>query len=211
MPASASLEERPPLVIPTTDLLSLREIVTATHPSDPRAAEAAWLAEELDRAAVVAPEAFPPRVITMHAEVSYRDDVTDQVGRMKLVYLARRMRRDMPSRFCHRLVQPSSVCPRTVDPLANTVRRVPRPEPSSACCSSRTAGRCQRWPVGRHYHPGMPYGADIPCLSPGMSKHHTAPNRPVPNRGIRATGSRLTGRNTAPELVGEHAFLIALR
>jgi regulator of nucleoside diphosphate kinase len=86
MPASASLEERPPLVIPTTDLLSLREIVTATHPSDPRAAVAAWLAEELDRAAVVAPEAFPPRVITMHAEVSYRDDVTDQVGRMKLVY-----------------------------------------------------------------------------------------------------------------------------
>lgn len=86
MPASASLEERPPLVIPTTDLLSLREIVTATHPSDPRAAVAAWLAEDLDRAAVVAPEAFPPRVITMHAEVSYRDDVTDQVGRMKLVY-----------------------------------------------------------------------------------------------------------------------------
>ncbi|SFT27596.1 nucleoside diphosphate kinase regulator [Methylobacterium sp. yr668] len=86
MPAPASLEERPPLVIPTTDLRSLREIVTATHPSDPRAAVAAWLAEELDRAAVVAPQALPPRVVTMHAEVSYRDDVTDQVGRMKLVY-----------------------------------------------------------------------------------------------------------------------------
>ncbi|MDE4914603.1 nucleoside diphosphate kinase regulator [Methylobacterium sp. 092160098-2] len=86
MPVPASLEERPPIVIPTTDLRSLREIVTATRPSDPRAAVAAWLAEELDRAAVVAPEVLPPRVVTMHAQVSYRDDVTDQVGRMTLVY-----------------------------------------------------------------------------------------------------------------------------
>ena len=86
MPAPASLEERPPLVIPTTDLQSLREIVTATRPPDPRAVVAAWLAEELDRAEVVAPEALPPRVVTMHAQVSYRDDVTDQVARMTLVY-----------------------------------------------------------------------------------------------------------------------------
>lgn len=86
MPVSASLEVRPPLVIPTTDLRSLREVVTATSPTDPQAAVATWLAEELDRAAVVAPEALPPRVVVMHAQVSYRDDVTDQVGRMTLVY-----------------------------------------------------------------------------------------------------------------------------
>ncbi|APX83449.1 hypothetical protein BV511_01000 [Methylorubrum extorquens] len=86
MPATASLEQRPPLVIPTTDLRSLREVVTATRPSDPCAAVAAWLAEELDRAAVVAPEVLPRRVVTMHAQVSYRDDVTDEVGRMTLVY-----------------------------------------------------------------------------------------------------------------------------
>ena len=86
MPAPANLEQRPPLVIPTSDLRSLRKVVTATRPTDPRATVAAWLAEELDRAAVVAPEALPPRVVTMHAQVSYRDDVTDQVGRMTLVY-----------------------------------------------------------------------------------------------------------------------------
>lgn len=86
MPALASLEQRPPIVIPTTDLRSLREIVIATRPPDPRAAVAVWLAEELDRAAVVAPEALPPHVVTMHAQVSYRDDVTDQVGHMTLVY-----------------------------------------------------------------------------------------------------------------------------
>lgn len=86
MPAPASLEQRPSLVIPTTDLRSLREVVTATRPSDPRAAVAAWLAEELDRAAVVAPEVLPPHVVTMHAQVSYRDDVTDHNWRMTLVY-----------------------------------------------------------------------------------------------------------------------------
>lgn len=86
MPAHASLEERPPLIIPTTDLLALQEVVGATRAADPRAAVAAWLAEELDRAAVVAPEVLPPRVVTMHAQVSYRDDVTDHVGRVTLVY-----------------------------------------------------------------------------------------------------------------------------
>lgn len=86
MPASATLEQRPPLVIATTDLRSLREVVNATRPPDARAAVAAWLAEELDRAAVVAPEALPPRVVTMNAQVTYRDDVTDQVGCMTLVY-----------------------------------------------------------------------------------------------------------------------------
>ncbi len=80
------LEQRPPLIIPTTDLRSLREIVTAIRPPDPQAAVAAWLEEELDRATVVAPETLPPRVVTMHAQVSYRDDVTDQVGRVTVVY-----------------------------------------------------------------------------------------------------------------------------
>lgn len=79
MPASATLEQRPPLVIATTDLRSLREVVTATSPADPRAAVAAWLAEELDRAAVAALEGLSLRVVTMHAQVSYRDDVTDHI------------------------------------------------------------------------------------------------------------------------------------
>ncbi|MFF9551172.1 nucleoside diphosphate kinase regulator [Methylobacterium fujisawaense] len=86
MPEPANLEERPPLIIPVTDLRSLRDIVAATRPPDPRAAVAAWLAEELDRAVVVAPEALPLRVVTMHAKVSYRDDVTDQVRCVTLVY-----------------------------------------------------------------------------------------------------------------------------
>lgn len=79
MPAPTSLEQRPLLVIPTTGLRSLREVVAATSPADPRAAVAAWLAEELDRAAVAAPDRLPPRVVTMHAQVSYRDDVTDHI------------------------------------------------------------------------------------------------------------------------------------
>ncbi|CAO4178674.1 hypothetical protein [Methylorubrum aminovorans] len=60
--------------------------MTATRPSDTRAAVAAWLAEGLDRATVVAPEALLPRVVTMHAQVSYRDGFMDQIGRVTLVY-----------------------------------------------------------------------------------------------------------------------------
>ncbi|MBB2960928.1 nucleoside diphosphate kinase regulator [Methylobacterium sp. R2-1] len=86
MSVPASLEERPPLIIPTTDLRSLREVVVAARPPHPRAAVAAWLAEELDRATVVAPEAMPRRAVTMHARVAYRDDVTDQIGCVTLVY-----------------------------------------------------------------------------------------------------------------------------
>lgn len=79
MPAPTSLEQRPLLVIPTIGLRSLREVVTATSPADPRAAVAVWLAEELDHAAVAAPEGLPPRVVTMHAQASYSDDVTDHI------------------------------------------------------------------------------------------------------------------------------------
>lgn len=86
MPVPANLEERPPLIIPTTDLWLLREILAATPPTDSRAAVAAWLAEELDRATVVTPETVPPRVVTMQAQVSYRDDVTDHVTRVTLVF-----------------------------------------------------------------------------------------------------------------------------
>ncbi|WP_232629597.1 GreA/GreB family elongation factor [Methylobacterium sp. Leaf118] len=86
MPEPASLEDGPPLILPTTDLLSLRAVVTATRPPDPQAAVAAWLAEELDRAAVVAPEVLPPRVVTLHATVSHRNDVTDPIGCVTRVY-----------------------------------------------------------------------------------------------------------------------------
>lgn len=86
MPEPANLEERPPLIIPAGDLRSLRDIVVAIRPPDPRAAVASWLAEELDRAAVVTPDVMPPNVVTMHAKVSYRDDVTDQVECVTLVY-----------------------------------------------------------------------------------------------------------------------------
>ncbi|WP_274382934.1 nucleoside diphosphate kinase regulator [Methylorubrum extorquens] len=81
-----SFEERPPLIIPMTDLRSLRAVVVAARPPHPRAEVAAWLAEELDRATVVPPEAVPAKVVTMHARVAYRDDVTDHVGCMTLVY-----------------------------------------------------------------------------------------------------------------------------
>jgi regulator of nucleoside diphosphate kinase len=79
-------EERPPLIIPVSDLRSLREVVVAAQPPHPRAAVAAWLAEELDRATVVPPEVVPAQVVTMHTRVAYRDDVTDHVRRATLVF-----------------------------------------------------------------------------------------------------------------------------
>lgn len=86
MSVPASLEERPPLIIPMTDLRSLREMVVAARPPHPRAEVTAWLAEELDRATVVPPQEVPAKVVTMHARVTYRDDVTDHVWCVTLVY-----------------------------------------------------------------------------------------------------------------------------
>lgn len=79
-------ENMPSLVIPVPDFRILRKVATGVRGGEAPTTTAAWLAGELDRAAVVAPHVVPRDVVTMHARVEYRDDVTDQVGRMTLVY-----------------------------------------------------------------------------------------------------------------------------
>ena len=86
MTATTELEVRPPLIIPMSDFRILREIAARTGVSQAHGSVVAWLAEELDRATVVPPGAVPPRVVTMHARVEYRDDVTDQVRCVTLTY-----------------------------------------------------------------------------------------------------------------------------
>lgn len=79
-------EHLPSLVIPDPDFRTLRKLATGVRGGNVHATTAAWLASELDRASVVEPHIVPVDVVTMHARVEYRDDVTDQVERMTLVY-----------------------------------------------------------------------------------------------------------------------------
>lgn len=76
----------PPLMIPDRDFLNLRRVASGHSPMDAKAATIGFLAAELDRAEVVMAEALPWNVVTMHARVEYRDDVTDHVERLTLVY-----------------------------------------------------------------------------------------------------------------------------
>lgn len=81
-----ALGRLPHLVIPDTDMFSLRRAVACNPQSDPKAAALTFLASELDRAEIVKSDALPWNVVTMHARAEYRDDVTDDVGRLKLIY-----------------------------------------------------------------------------------------------------------------------------
>jgi regulator of nucleoside diphosphate kinase len=47
---------------------------------------AEMLAEELERAEIVTPNAIRPDVVTMHSAVEYQDNVTGEVRRVTLVY-----------------------------------------------------------------------------------------------------------------------------
>ena len=62
------------IVIPATDIHALRRL------------RCTQLAEELDRADIVAPEHVPDDVVTMHAEVRYVDESTDEQRSVVLVY-----------------------------------------------------------------------------------------------------------------------------
>jgi regulator of nucleoside diphosphate kinase len=86
MTMPAELEVRPPLIIPMKDFRCLRDIVVGIGAPHAGGSVAAWLAEELDRATLVPPGMVPARVVTMHARVEYRDDVTDQVRCVTLAY-----------------------------------------------------------------------------------------------------------------------------
>lgn len=76
----------PPLTIPAPDLRTLRVVTSDLSNLSDQASTAEWLARELARASVVTPDVVPGNVVTMHTRLEYRDDVTDQVRRMTLVY-----------------------------------------------------------------------------------------------------------------------------
>jgi regulator of nucleoside diphosphate kinase len=75
----------PPITISAIDYDRLSRIATAGIQSR-RYTIAEMLADELDRAMIVAPGAIRPDVVTMHSEVEYQDDVTDQIRSITLVY-----------------------------------------------------------------------------------------------------------------------------
>jgi regulator of nucleoside diphosphate kinase len=47
---------------------------------------AGMLADELERAKIVTPDAIRPDVVTMHSEVEYQDEGTGEIRRITLVY-----------------------------------------------------------------------------------------------------------------------------
>ncbi|MHB2207806.1 GreA/GreB family elongation factor [Methylobacterium sp. CM6257] len=86
MMGHAVSEHLPSLIIPVPDFRSLRLVASGARGAGIQAETAAWLAGELGRATVVAPDVVPGNVVTMHTHLKYRDDATDRAGRMTLVY-----------------------------------------------------------------------------------------------------------------------------
>lgn len=75
----------PPITISAVDYGRLAWIATVGMHSQ-RDTIAEMLADELDRATIAAPGEIHPEVVTMHSEVEYRDNVTDETRRVTLVY-----------------------------------------------------------------------------------------------------------------------------
>lgn len=76
----------PHLMIPNTDFPNLCRVASGHPRLNAKTTAPDLLAAELERAEVVMAEALPWNVVTMHARVEYRDDVTDHVERLTLVY-----------------------------------------------------------------------------------------------------------------------------
>jgi regulator of nucleoside diphosphate kinase len=78
--------ELPPVTISVNDYDRLAWVATAGVHSRRDLEAAGLLADELMRATVVAAQAIPPSVATMHSRVEFRDEVTGAVRRVTLVY-----------------------------------------------------------------------------------------------------------------------------
>lgn len=78
--------QHPPLTISVNDYDRLAWIATAGVHNRRDLDAAGLLATELTRATIVSAQAIPPSVATMHSRVEFRDDLTDAVHRMTLVY-----------------------------------------------------------------------------------------------------------------------------
>jgi regulator of nucleoside diphosphate kinase len=73
-----------PITITRPDYQRLLDLAWAARAQSPIVGE--FLLEEIDRARIVEPQAIPPTVVTMGAQVAFRDDVTGQERRVTLVY-----------------------------------------------------------------------------------------------------------------------------
>lgn len=73
----------PPIAMTAQDREQLRRLANAASDKFP-AAE--FLAQEVERADVLAPAATPADLVTMGSTVTFRDDVTGEARRLMLVY-----------------------------------------------------------------------------------------------------------------------------
>ena len=74
----------PPIVVTQADHDRLSDLASAALRNMPAIGE--FLAEELDRARVVAPTEIAPTIVTMNSRVEFRDDQTGEVRTATLVY-----------------------------------------------------------------------------------------------------------------------------
>ena len=74
----------PPITLTADNHERLGRLVDAASEGVP--AEADFLAREIDRAAVVAPERIPPSVVTMNSRCVFRDDSSGRDRTVTLVY-----------------------------------------------------------------------------------------------------------------------------
>lgn len=75
----------PPVFVRQCDLDRLNAVLDG-HLADLFPEEAAALRFELDRACIMAPEALPPDVVTMHSRVEYIDLLSGRGASVTLVY-----------------------------------------------------------------------------------------------------------------------------
>lgn len=77
-------EQFPAIVLSTDDHQRLTNLAVASAEAVPEVSD--YLAEELDRATVVAPDEVAAGVVTMNARVTFRDETTKQTRTVTLVY-----------------------------------------------------------------------------------------------------------------------------
>jgi regulator of nucleoside diphosphate kinase len=80
----AELKTLPPIALSASDFAQLQRLANAAANQFPRTAD--FLAREVERARVVDSAEAPPTLVTMGSEVEFRDDATDKVRRVTLVY-----------------------------------------------------------------------------------------------------------------------------
>jgi regulator of nucleoside diphosphate kinase len=82
----SNMDEMPPITISSIDYDQLDRIAVAGMRSrrDPGIAQS--LADELSRATIVPPEQVAPNIVTMNSCVTFRDDLTEVVRSVTLVY-----------------------------------------------------------------------------------------------------------------------------